>query len=95
MKKCLGYATYIVEITKTFETNAINLTLEFYYGGAWETLTIPRSHLQDRDFLQYANFGLNVNRSNLSYVVEYIQSQEAQHIPRIVHEKVGLRYTEK
>jgi len=88
--KCLGNATFIEDITKTLETKVINLVLKFWYGGHWETITIPRSHLQARNLLQYADFGLNINQTNAKYVVEDIQSQEEKHIPRLVHEGIGF-----
>jgi hypothetical protein len=40
--------------------------------------------------MQYADYGLNVNRGNVKYVVEFIQRQEQSHTPRIVHEGVGF-----
>ena len=88
--KRLGNATYIDDITKTLETKVINLVLKFWYGGAWETVTIPRGHLQAKNLLQYADYGLNINHTNARYVVEDIQRQEQEYTPRLVHEGIGF-----
>ena len=85
-----GSVTYIEEITRTLETGIIYLVLKFEYGGEWQTVTIPRSHLQDRELLKYADYGLNVSRGNIKHVVEFIRSQEKKHTPRLVHEGIGF-----
>lgn len=76
-------------ILEDIDTDSVMLHLAFKYKGRLKRVMIQRDEMRRQELLKYQRYGLNINDSNVSFIIKHLDNQEQKAAVKKVHEYLG------